>query len=134
MKLFSALLIATVSCALYLAGVDSYFSSSASLLGVPGKRLEGRVCVVTGGARGIGKGIALGLGDEGATVYVTGRTEKDVLQTAKEVTSRGGQGIAVVVDHSKVEEINDLFDKIRKEQSELHLLVNNCYSAAGNNQ
>jgi NAD(P)-dependent dehydrogenase (short-subunit alcohol dehydrogenase family) len=133
MKVISALLIAAVSCALYFAGVDSYFSSSASLLGVPGKRLEGRVCIVTGGARGIGKGIALGLGDEGATVYVTGRTEKDVLQTAQEVTSRGGRGIAVVVDHSKVEEIQGLFDKIRKEQSELHLLVNNCYSAAGNN-
>jgi hypothetical protein len=132
MRLVSALFIALVSCAIYFAGVDSYFSSSATLVGIPGKRLEGRVCVVTGGARGIGKGIALGLGDEGATVYVTGRTEKDVLQTANEVTSRGGRGIPVIVDHSKVEEIQALFDRIRKEQSELHLLVNNCYSAAGN--
>jgi 3-oxoacyl-ACP reductase-like protein len=106
-------------------------SFQCSLSGTPGKRLHGRVCLVTGAARGIGKGIALGLGDEGATVYVTGRTEKDVVQTANEVTSRGGRGIPVVVDHSKVEEIKGLFDKIRNEGDELHLLVNNCYSAAG---
>ena len=106
-------------------------SFRCSLSGSPGKRLQGRICLVTGGARGIGKGIALGLGDEGATVYVTGRTEKDVVSTAEEVTSRGGRGIPVIVDHSKVDEIKALFDKIRAEQSELHLLVNNCYSAAG---
>ena len=118
----------SISALLFLPIISSY---QCSLSGVPGKRLQGRVCLVTGAARGIGKGIALGLGDEGATVYVTGRTEKDVALTANEVTSRGGRGIPVVVDHSNVDEIKNLFEKIRNEEDRLHLLVNNCYSAAG---
>jgi len=96
----------------------------------PGVRaLENKVSVVTGGTRGIGKGIALGLGEQGATVYVTGRTESELIKTAEEVTSRGGKGIAVVVDHTDTEQIRALFGKIEKEQGRLDILVNNCFSA-----
>jgi NAD(P)-dependent dehydrogenase (short-subunit alcohol dehydrogenase family) len=66
-------------------------------------RLEGKVAVVTGASRGIGRGTALALGAEGATVYVTGRTVEagtsplpgTVGETAAEVDARGGRGIAV---------------------------------------
>ena len=71
--------------------------------------LKGKVAVVTGASRGIGKGIALGLGEAGATVYVTGRTVEEgsaplpgtIGSTAEEVTRLGGQGIAVQVDHGE---------------------------------
>lgn len=67
------------------------------------KELAGKIAVVTGASRGIGKGIALGLAAYGATVYVTGRTENDdglpdfqkgttIHQTAEEVNRMGGIG------------------------------------------
>jgi NAD(P)-dependent dehydrogenase (short-subunit alcohol dehydrogenase family) len=98
--------------------------------------LAGKVAVVTGASRGIGKGIALALGTEGATVYVTGRTVTPgsyplpgtVGETAAEVTKRGGKGIAVQVDHAKDEQVAALFDQVKREQGRLDLLVNNAFS------
>ena len=76
--------------------------------------LTGKVAVVTGASRGIGKGIAVALGDCGATVYVTGRTAAagehelpgTVGETAAEVTRRGGTGIAVQVDHADDDQVD----------------------------
>jgi NAD(P)-dependent dehydrogenase (short-subunit alcohol dehydrogenase family) len=98
--------------------------------------LSGKVAVVTGASRGIGKGIALALGAEGATVYVTGRTVTPGLhslpgtvgETAAEIDRRGGQGIAVQVDHGKDDQVAALFDQIKREQSRLDLLVNNAFT------
>ncbi len=98
--------------------------------------LSGKVAVVTGASRGIGKGIALALADEGATVYVTGRTVTPgsyplpgtVGETAAEVDRRGGKGIAVRVDHGNDGEVAALFDQVRREQGRLDLLVNNAFS------
>eukprot|EP00281_Chroomonas_sp_CCMP1168_P018834 CAMPEP_0206230410 /NCGR_PEP_ID=MMETSP0047_2-20121206/10247_1 /ASSEMBLY_ACC=CAM_ASM_000192 /TAXON_ID=195065 /ORGANISM="Chroomonas mesostigmatica_cf, Strain CCMP1168" /LENGTH=374 /DNA_ID=CAMNT_0053653837 /DNA_START=32 /DNA_END=1156 /DNA_ORIENTATION=+ len=91
--------------------------------------LAGKVAVVTGASRGIGRGIALGLGEKGATVYVTGRSEDAIRATADEVTARGGRGVPVVCDHSNDEAIKGLFEKIEKEEGKLNILVNNCFSA-----
>jgi NAD(P)-dependent dehydrogenase (short-subunit alcohol dehydrogenase family) len=98
--------------------------------------LSGKVAVVTGASRGIGKGIALALGDEGATVYVTGRTVTPgssplpgtVGETAAEVDRRGGKGIAVQVDHANDEQVAALFDQVKHEQNHLDILVNNAIS------
>lgn len=100
------------------------------------KSLAGFVCLVTGATRGIGKGIAVQLGEAGATVYVTGRTltqtetsHGSLMETVEEINSRGGRGIAVRVDHGKDNEITDLFDRIKREQNgQLDVLVNNAYS------
>lgn len=97
--------------------------------------LAGAVAVVTGGSRGVGKGIALALGDEGATVYITGRTAAEgqhslpgtVFATAEEVTARGGKGIAVVCDHRDDAAVEDLFRRVGDEQGRLDLLVNNAF-------
>ncbi len=98
--------------------------------------LDGSIAVVTGASRGIGKGIALALGDAGATVYVTGRTVTpgsaplpgSIGETADAVTKRGGRGIAVQCDHGDDAQIQRLFERVADEQSgRLDLLVNNVY-------
>jgi NAD(P)-dependent dehydrogenase (short-subunit alcohol dehydrogenase family) len=96
--------------------------------------LSGKVVVVTGASRGIGKGIAMVLGEQGATVYVTGRTVAagshplpgTVGETAAEVDRRGGKGIAVRVDHAKDDDVAALFEQVRREQGRLDILVNNA--------
>lgn len=102
------------------------------------QRFQDYVCLVTGATRGIGKGIALGLADLGATVYITGRTLKpsgtsiggSLEETAAEINARGGKAVSVVVDHSEEVQVQKLFDQIRREQhGRLDVLVNNVYSA-----
>ncbi len=98
--------------------------------------LAGKVAIVTGASRGIGKGIAVALGSQGAIVYVTGRTVTSradllpgtVTETAAEVDRRGGQGIAVQVDHSDDDQVAALFGRVRREQSRLDILVNNAFA------
>jgi NAD(P)-dependent dehydrogenase (short-subunit alcohol dehydrogenase family) len=96
--------------------------------------LRGKVAVVTGASRGVGKGIALALADEGATVYVTGRTVMagssplagSIGETALEVDRRGGTGIAVPVDHASDDQVASLFEQVRREWGRLDILVNNA--------
>ena len=105
------------------------------------KNLEGKIAVVTGASRGVGKGAALGLAEHGATVYVAGRTENDdnlpdflkgttIHKTAGEVTSMGGKGIACRCDFSSDEDVENLFGRVQKEQGRLDILVNNAWSGA----
>ncbi|MEI8001391.1 MAG: SDR family NAD(P)-dependent oxidoreductase [Actinomycetes bacterium] len=99
--------------------------------------LQGRVAVVTGASRGIGKGIALELGAAGATVYVTGRTVTPgqnplpgtVGETAADVDALGGHGIAVACDHHDDEAVAAVFERIRSEAGRLDVLVNNVFSS-----
>jgi NAD(P)-dependent dehydrogenase (short-subunit alcohol dehydrogenase family) len=99
------------------------------------KPLEGVVAVVTGASRGAGKGIAIALGAEGATVYVTGRTVKEgdaalpgtVAATAEAVARAGGEGVAVACDHALDKQVEKLFARIKREQKgRLDILVNNA--------
>jgi NAD(P)-dependent dehydrogenase (short-subunit alcohol dehydrogenase family) len=108
--------------------------------------LKGRVALVAGATRGVGRGTALALGEAGAIVYCTGRSTKanrlprakskkvspfdharrpeTVEETAHMVTARGGKGIAAVLDHTDAKQVAKLIAKIRKEQGRLHILVN----------
>lgn len=98
-------------------------------------KLSGKVAIVTGASRGIGKGCALELGAAGATVYVTGRTVEEgaaplpgtVAATADEVTALGGRGVAVPCDHREDDEVEALFERVRAEQGRLDVLVNNAF-------
>ncbi|XP_034470752.1 dehydrogenase/reductase SDR family member 1 [Hippoglossus hippoglossus] len=91
--------------------------------------LSGWVCVVTGASRGIGRGIALQLSEAGATVYITGRQEKTLKQTAAEVKERGGNCVPVICDSTNHEDIEELFNQITREQNgRLDMLVNNAYA------
>jgi NAD(P)-dependent dehydrogenase (short-subunit alcohol dehydrogenase family) len=97
--------------------------------------LEGRVAVVTGASRGIGKGCALELGAAGATVYLTGRTVEEggarlpgtIGGTAAEVDAAGGRGVAVRCDHRDDEQVAALFARVRDEAGRLDVLVNNAF-------
>ncbi|KAI1712975.1 short chain dehydrogenase domain-containing protein [Ditylenchus destructor] len=104
--------------------------------------LKGQVALVTGASRGIGRGIALQLGEAGATVYITGRKKSPeqkleqssekyptLEKTANDVTSRGGKGIAVYCDHEDEKQVEGVFERIAKEQNgQLDILVNNAYA------
>ncbi len=103
--------------------------------------LKHKVVLVTGASRGIGRGIAKGLGEAGATVYVTGRTETGeglpdflketgIWQTADEVTKLGGIGIAHKCDHANDREVDALFQRIMDEQGRLDVLVNNAWGGS----
>jgi len=99
--------------------------------------LTGRVAIVTGASRGIGKGIALELGFAGATVYLTGRTLEpaagvtgSLLDTASEIERAGGVAVPVQCDHHDDRSIGDLVDRVRAEQGRLDVLVNCVFDAA----
>jgi NAD(P)-dependent dehydrogenase (short-subunit alcohol dehydrogenase family) len=115
-----------------------------------GKKLPLKDCsaIVTGASRGAGRGIAVELGAAGATVVVTGRSTRgqpaqgygqilklsglaavpgSIDETAEEVTRNGGRGIAIRCDHSKEDEVAELFARVHREQGRLDLLVNNAW-------
>ncbi len=87
--------------------------------------LSGKVALVTGGSRNVGRGISLGLGEAGATVYITGRTV--MRKVATEVGERGGKGIAVRCDHRNDDEVKSVFEQIREKEGSLDILVNNAW-------
>lgn len=98
------------------------------------KALRGKIAVVAGASRGCGRGIAMALGEAGATVFVTGRTTRGgpppvdgapgtVEDTAAEVTERGGQGIAVRLDHTDAAQVRQFFGRVRESHGRLDLLV-----------
>jgi NAD(P)-dependent dehydrogenase (short-subunit alcohol dehydrogenase family) len=101
------------------------------------KPLAGRIALVTGGSRGIGKGCALELAAAGATVYVTGRTVREggaplagsLERTVREAGELGGPAIPLACDHADDEQVRRVFEQIEREQGRLDLLVNNVYSA-----
>ena len=93
--------------------------------------LNGKVAVVTGASRGIGKGVALALGEQGCTVYVTGRTtgagDRTIDTTARLVTEAGGEGRAIQCDHGDDADIERLFAEIAEQVDCIDILVNNVY-------
>jgi NAD(P)-dependent dehydrogenase (short-subunit alcohol dehydrogenase family) len=97
----------------------------------------GRVAWVTGASRGVGRGIALALGGAGWTVIVTARSSAagrtghlpgTVEETAADVSAAGGEGIAMVCDHTDDAAVGAVADRIATDHGRLDLLVNNAWS------
>jgi NAD(P)-dependent dehydrogenase (short-subunit alcohol dehydrogenase family) len=100
--------------------------------------LSSTVALVTGASRGVGRGIALALGDAGAKVYVTGRSVRGgastedlpgtIDDTADEVSKRGGVGVALRCDHMVDADAEAVFERIAAEDGRLDVLVNNAWA------
>jgi NAD(P)-dependent dehydrogenase (short-subunit alcohol dehydrogenase family) len=105
-------------------------------------QLTDAVALVTGASRGAGRAIAAELGAAGATVYVSGRSVSGapttdnvpgtIDETAREVTERGGRGVAVRCDHTVDADVESLFARIRADQGRLDVLVNNVWGGYEN--
>ncbi|MGW6919493.1 SDR family oxidoreductase [Kitasatospora sp. NPDC054939] len=102
------------------------------------KPLTGRIALVAGATRGAGRAIAVALGEQGATVYATGRTTRTkvsevgrpgetIEETAELVTAAGGEGIAVPTDHLEIDQVRALVERIDREQGRLDVLVNDIW-------
>jgi NAD(P)-dependent dehydrogenase (short-subunit alcohol dehydrogenase family) len=101
--------------------------------------LEGRVALVAGATRGGGRGIAVALGEAGATVYATGRSTRErrseidrpetIEETAEMVTAAGGEGIAMAVDHLEPDHVRGLVERIDADHGRLDVLVNDIWGA-----
>lgn len=101
--------------------------------------LKGKVVIITGASRGIGKGAALGLAQAGATIYAVGRTINgeglpeflkytSIYNTVNEINNLGSKGVAHICDLSKDEEIKNLFERVKNEQGRLDILVNSAWA------
>jgi len=88
--------------------------------------LTGKVAIVTGGGRGIGRAIVRGLAQSGASVVVTSRTPKEIEGVAEEVRKTGGKALAIVTDLTVNEQLENLVNATVKEFGRVDILVNNA--------
>lgn len=89
-------------------------------------KLTGKVAIVTGGSRGLGKEIATGLGEAGAKVVITARREEWLTPTYKEMTESGIECLAVKADISKVEDVERIVAEPLHKWGKIDILVNNA--------
>src|ERR1041385_341505 len=99
--------------------------------------LKNCVALVTGGSRGVGKGVAIGLAEAGATVIVTARTRNSgdsewpgsIDETIDAIKTSGGNGVGLSCDHSDDDSVQAVFDRIKRDYGRLDVLVNNVFAA-----
>jgi dehydrogenase/reductase SDR family protein 1 len=104
---------------------------------VANRRLENCVALVTGGSRGIGKGVAIGLAEQGASVIVTARTQSSgssewpgsLDETIAAIDRAGGKGFGLLCDHADDGAVKEVFARIAREFGRLDVLVNNVFAA-----
>jgi len=88
--------------------------------------LAGKVAIVTGGGRGIGKAIAVGLAEHGADVVLSSRTQTQIEQVAQEIKNLGRKALPIVVDLTKMSDLDRLIDGTINAFQHIDVLVNNA--------
>jgi len=88
--------------------------------------LAGKVALVTGGSRGIGRAIALQFADAGADVVVSSRKLPDLEKVAEEIKSKGRKALAVSAHNAKMDELRNLVEKVKEEFGRIDIMVNNA--------
>jgi len=88
--------------------------------------LEGKVALITGGSRGIGRAIALHFADAGADVIVSSRKLPDLEKVAEEIKNKGRRSLAVSAHNAKMEDLKNLMARVKQEFGRLDILVNNA--------
>ncbi len=88
--------------------------------------LSGKVAIVTGGGRGIGKAIAIGLAEHGADVVICSRTKSQLEKVAEEIQKIGKRALPVTVDLTKMPDIDNLVEETMKNFNRIDILVNNA--------
>ena len=88
--------------------------------------LRGKTAIVTGGGTGIGKAIALGFAMAGAKVAITSRKNANLVATANEIKSLGGEALPVSAHLGKMDEIIQMVSTVRSKLGTIDILVNNA--------
>jgi NAD(P)-dependent dehydrogenase (short-subunit alcohol dehydrogenase family) len=95
-------------------------------MSVPNYSLKGKVAIVTGGSRGIGRAIALGFAEAGADIVVASRTLSDLEKTAKEIEAKGRRALAVQTNIAVKSEVDNMVAKTLDKFGTIDILVNNA--------
>jgi len=89
-------------------------------------RLDGKVAIITGGSRGIGKEIAIGFAEQGAHVALASRKQEALDGVAEEIRKKGSECLAMACHMGKPDQIENLFDKVMDTYGSVDILVNNA--------
>ena len=89
-------------------------------------KIAGKVALVTGGSKGLGQAMALGLGEAGARVVVTSRTVSLIEETANEIVKKGGDAIAIPVDVNDSQSIEQMISRATNHFGGVDILINNA--------
>jgi len=89
-------------------------------------KLQGKVAVVTGGGRGIGRAISTAFADQGAKVAVAARSSDQLAATVDEITAAGGEAIGISVDVTNEDDVRRMVDEIMDRFDRIDILVNNA--------
>jgi len=88
--------------------------------------LDGKVAIVTGGSRGLGKAMALTLADAGADVVVASRTQADLDKVAEEIRAKGRKSLAISMDATNMDSVNKMAAQVVEEFGKIDILINNA--------
>ena len=124
-----ALVVISEPCCPVVSVRRSWVSCLLGSLSAMTFELKGKVALVTGGSRGIGRSVALKFAEQGAHVAICGRTERDLQQTASEIQSLGVECWTQVADVSVAEDVARLVSTTAEEAGRIDLLVNNAVTS-----